>query len=646
MGPGDLSDMSSTNNNQALSLPKLRGDSSNWATYSERILNYLTSKGYRRHVLGTARKPESLIERDGSYYKIGALAPLTDNELEKHEIEVDTYDQMQAAVREVLYRTVDKTTFLQIKNEPDAASIWKKIASVHADKGSLYEANLLVQLQNTRYNEKESMRDHIGKMTELRERLAKMNAPVSDESFVSYLRTSLSLAPSYRNLFTTLSTTSRQTGKKLTAADVIWHLTEEATSVEIEDTINKSNAAMMASTSKPKRKGKDKDKSKKDDILCTNTNCGGRGHTKDQCWAKGGGKEGQAPDWWKNITKGKKASANSAEKETADKDEPDFAMLATVISDDETALTCTSDFRSEAHAVSNKSGIIIDSGASRHFSPDRTKFLNYEEFVNQEPIRAADGRTFHALGKGDIKITFPNGNQKPTLVTLKEVYYSPIMAFTLISMSCVDRAGFSLLIKGGVCEIRTSASKVIGRIPQIRGLYRVTDAKSPHSSNTANVAIRELSINEFHQRMGHVNHEDLCRMVEKGMVTGIELNPSSKADFCETCIKSKATRKPFPKETKTEYTAYGDKVVSDVWGPAPVKSLGGKQYYLLFKDLFSHEERIYFLKQKLEVFGHYKKYKAWVKVQRKGRIAIFGSDKGGEFMSKEFNEYLENSGTI
>ena len=39
--------------------------------------------------------------------------------------------------------------------------------------------------------------------------------------------------------------------------NVIWHLTEEATSVEIEDSINKSNAAMMAATSKPKEgKGK------------------------------------------------------------------------------------------------------------------------------------------------------------------------------------------------------------------------------------------------------------------------------------------------------------------------------------------------------------------------------------------------------
>ena len=145
--------------------------------------------------------------------------------------------------------------------------------------------------------------------------------------------------------------------------------------------------------------------------------------------------------------------------------------------------------------------------------------------------------------------------------------------------------------------------------------------------------------------MGHVNHDDLRQMVDKGMVNGVELNMSSKAEFCETCIKAKATRKPFPKETKMEYKSYGDKIVSNIWGPAPVKSLGGKQYYLLFKGLFSHEERIYFLKNKSEVLDCYLKYEAWVKVQQNGRIAILGSDRGGEFTSTAFNEHLEKAST-
>ena len=255
----------------------------------------------------------------------------------------------------------------------------------------------------------------------------------------------------------------------------------------------------MASTSKPKEgkgKWKDKYKSQKNDVLCTNTpNCGRCGHTKDKCWEKGGGKEGQAPDWWKK-SKDKKASANSAEAKTDEKDEPEnYAMLAFTIPipNDQTALVCTSDFRDEAHAASNQSGIIIDSGASCHFSLDHPKFLNFKEFVNKEPIRAADGRTFHALGKGDIQIRLPNGKQGSTLITLKEVYYSPIMAFTLVSVSCVDRAGFSLIIGGGICEIKTSKSKVIGCIPEICCLYRIQDSKllSPQSTQSARANVNQ-----------------------------------------------------------------------------------------------------------------------------------------------------------
>jgi hypothetical protein len=61
--------------------------------------------------------------------------------------------------------------------------------------------------------------------------------------------------------------------------------------------------------------------------------------------------------------------------------------------------------------------------------------------------------TFSALGKGDLKVELPNGDQKPTLIMLKNIYYSPHMVFTLMLVSCVDQAGFSLFIKGGTCII-------------------------------------------------------------------------------------------------------------------------------------------------------------------------------------------------
>ena len=644
MGPADISDMSSSSNPQALNLPKLRSNSSNWSTYSERIINYLTSKGLKRHVLGTARMPVILEERDGNLFKPRGTTPLTNEEIEKHEEEEETYEQKQAAVREVIYRTVDKSTFLQVKNEISAANVWRKLISVHADKGMLYETNLLTQLQTLRLVEKGNMREHLTQMTEIKERLAEMNCPLSDESFVSYLRTSLSLVPNYRSLLTTLNATAHESGRKLTSENLIWHLTEEANSIAIEESINKSNAALIVAMAKTKD-GKNKSKTMgRPKLQCLNQNCKKTGHTIDKCYAKGGGKEKEAPEWFKKLQKKEgSASINVAEKSEMDNNEK-YAMLTCNSDNDSTTLIVTSEFPAEAHATSENDEIILDSGASRHFSPNRSKFINYQE-INPEPIRAADGRTFSALGKGDLEIKLPNGDQKPTQITLMNVYYSPNMAYTLMSVSCVDQAGYSVTIKGGTCIIRSPKSKIIGQIPLSQGLYRISksDLKTYHSANSVS---QTLSITELHRKMGHINHEDLRRLIKDGMVTGLNVDLNSKPEFCEACIKAKSDRKPFPKKSNTTYSKYGEKVVADLWGPARVDSLGGNKYYSLFKDLASREERVYFLKTKSEALTTYKKYEAWVSLQRDSRIKVFGCDRGGEFMSKDFSTHLEHMGTI
>ena len=113
-----------------------------------------------------------------------------------------------------------------------------------------------------------------------------------------------------------------------------------------------------------------------------------------------------------------------------------------------------------------------------------------------------------------------------------------------------------------------------------KGLYRFGDTKVKFPTPTANVATNQISITDLHRRMGHINHDDLKKMVKEGLVKGIDLDLTSTPDFCKTCIEAKATRKPFPKKSTTEkFDAYGDKVMADVWGPAEVESLGSTIYF-------------------------------------------------------------------
>ena len=75
-----------------------------------------------------------------------------------------------------------------------------------------------------------------------------------------------------------------------------------------------------------------------------------------------------------------------------------------------TTLSITSDFTAEANAPYKSNEVILDSGASQHFSPNCSKLINYTE-INPEPIKAADGRTFKAIGMGDVRIDLPNRSQ-------------------------------------------------------------------------------------------------------------------------------------------------------------------------------------------------------------------------------------------
>ncbi|KAJ3804703.1 hypothetical protein F5876DRAFT_53028, partial [Lentinula aff. lateritia] len=89
----------------------------------------------------------------------------------------------------------------------------------------------------------------------------------------------------------------------------------------------------------------------------------------------------------------------------------------------------------------------------RHFSPVQSNFKNLVR-IAPSPVTAADGRSFVVTARGDYMTSLPMGpGKKPTPIVLSNTYYSPSLAFTLISVSCMDKAGFSLTIEDGNCTI-------------------------------------------------------------------------------------------------------------------------------------------------------------------------------------------------
>ena len=85
-------------------------------------------------------------------------------------------------------------------------------------------------------------------------------------------------------------------------------------------------------------------------------------------------------------------------------------------------------------------------------------------------------------------------------------------------------------------------------------------------------------------------------------------------------------------------------VYSDVWGPAPIRSLGGSRYYVIFIDDSTRKVWVYFFKNKSEMFATFKKWKTEVKNQTGLSVKSLRTDNGGEYDSQEFKEFCAGKG--
>ena len=107
------------------------------------------------------------------------------------------------------------------------------------------------------------------------------------------------------------------------------------------------------------------------------------------------------------------------------------------------------------------------------------------------------------------------------------------------------------------------------------------------------------------------------------------------------------------KYTKTTFTSSDrrstevlDLIHSDLCGPMLVVSLRGYVYYVTFINDHSKKTWIYFLKSKKseEILQRFQDFKALVENQTGRKIRALRSHNGGEYTSKEFDEYCRQEG--
>ena len=207
--------------------------------------------------------------------------------------------------------------------------------------------------------------------------------------------------------------------------------------------------------------------------------------------------------------------------------------------------------------------------------------------------------TWHqqCIGMGDLTLDLLNG-LKRTKTVFKDAIHALGMAFTLLSISRLDKANHKGIFHKQMCTIKNSKGRTISTTPHSEGLYHIITSNQASNGQHANTVIEKIDINKAHRKFGHISSAAIKHVVSKGFITGINLDESSKPEFCEACTKAKSAHQPFPKESHTQAEKYSDHVHWDLWGPASVKSINSHHYVAARIDDATWETMLYFQENK------------------------------------------------
>ena len=285
---------------------------------------------------------------------------------------------------------------------------------------------------------------------------------------------------------------------------------------------------------------------------------------------------------------------------------------------------------------------LYDSGASHHMCPYRKDFITFDA-IPPYSLTAANKESFKAHGVGDIAVTVPNGDSA-TKMKLTKALYTPDVGFVLISIGRIDDAGYFATFGGGRCKILDPNENVIGMIQKSGGVYRAHHV--PRMPGLGLAVTPRSTMRELHARMGHINMPALKDLLRRGLIRGIEITDLNDSFQCRTCILSKTSREPVKDErVGGRKKAFCDEIHSDLWGPAREKTLGGRFYYISFTDDWSRWTTVYLMRSKSDAFASYRSFATWIRTQFGLEIKCLRSDRGGEYLSHDFINYLEDHGT-
>ncbi|KAJ7980886.1 Retrovirus-related Pol polyprotein from transposon TNT 1-94 [Quillaja saponaria] len=277
----------------------------------------------------------------------------------------------------------------------------------------------------------------------------------------------------------------------------------------------------------------------------------------------------------------------------------------------------------------------VDTGCSNHMCGSKSSFSYLNEDFHST-VSFGDCSTVNVMGNGDIQIRTKNGFAE----TISNVLYVPNLKSNLLSAGQLQEKGYVITIQQGACEIYDPTRGAIAVVQM--GSNRLFPLKIDSIRSCLMAEVKDPSW-LWHFCYGHLSFGGLKTLQQKNMVTGLS-QITIPSQVCEECVVGKQHRSQFPQGKSWRAKTVLELVHSDICGPINPSSNGGKRYLITFIDDYTRKTWVYFLQEKSQAFSTFKSFKARVENETGRTIKTLRTDRGGEYCSKEFENFCEAHG--
>ena len=148
----------------------------------------------------------------------------------------------------------------------------------------------------------------------------------------------------------------------------------------------------------------------------------------------------------------------------------------------------------------------------------------------------------------------------------------------------------------------------------------------------------------WHRRLAHVGMRNLAKLQKGEHILGLTNVSFEKDRICSACQAGKQVGAKHPVKNVVTTERPLELLHMDIFGPVAYISIGGNKYGFVIVDDYSRFTWVFFLREKSEVQGIFKKFAKRAQNEFDVKIKRVRSDNGTEFKNTNIEEFLDEEG--